>query len=73
MKPHDQFWTEEFYRYSAECRRLARLAQNPKIVPEGGVVLSYRRWANWLRDVPAQYVKLPTPRPQFVTGRQVWR
>lgn len=29
MDPHEQFWTDEFYRYSAECRRLARLARKP--------------------------------------------
>jgi hypothetical protein len=68
MNPQDQFWTEEFHRYSAECRRLARLARKPRIAPESRVALSYRHWIDWLRDVPAQYINPSARRRQVVAG-----
>ena len=30
MEPLEQFFTDEFFRYSAECRRLGRLARSPR-------------------------------------------
>jgi hypothetical protein len=30
MDPRDRFFTDEFSRYAAECRRMARLARPPK-------------------------------------------
>jgi hypothetical protein len=29
MDPHEQFFSEEFVQYAAECRRMARLARTP--------------------------------------------
>jgi hypothetical protein len=34
MDPREQFFTDEFFRYSTECRRLARLARQPPGGPE---------------------------------------
>lgn len=74
MDPHEQFWTEEFFRYSAECRRLARLARKP---PGGGArhagTVAYLHWVEWLGDIHAQYINPPTHRPQYVASRSVHR
>jgi len=42
MDPTEEFWTDEFYRYSAECRRLARLARKSPNAPEGRLAWAYR-------------------------------
>ena len=55
MNPHEQFWTDEFFRYSAECRRLARLSSKPPSAPEGNLAWAYRIYADWLSDVYREY------------------
>ena len=72
MDPHEQFWTEEFYRYSAECRRLARLAQKQPIAPESERTRVYRIYADWLSDV-SQYVYPATPRLQVAASGRARR
>ncbi|MEA2980027.1 MAG: hypothetical protein QOF09_1850 [Alphaproteobacteria bacterium] len=71
MNPHDQFATEEFFRYSAECRRLARLARKPAGGATQGLgATAYRRWADWLGDIHAGYINPPSYRPQFAATRR---
>jgi hypothetical protein len=68
MDPREQFWTDEFYRYSAECRRLARLARKPTGPPEGRLAGTYRIYADWLGDLGRYFVH-PAMRPrQLVAG-----
>ena len=57
MDPHEQFLTEEFCRYSAECRRLARLAaQATERRHASGIgAVAYRRWIEWLDEVSERY------------------
>ena len=55
MDLHEQFWTDEFYRYSAECRRLARLARKPPSAAEGRLAWAYGIFGDWLSDIRRQY------------------
>ena len=73
MDPHDQFWTEEAFRYMAECRRLARLARKPPSAAGQGAAVAYRHWIDWLGDIQAQYINPPRHRPQFAVNRLVRR
>jgi hypothetical protein len=74
MDPREQFWTEEFFRYSAECRRLARLARKP---PGGGTqhagTAAHLHWLDWLRDLQSQYINPPAHRPQYAVSRSAGR
>ena len=72
MDPSEQFLTEEFFRYSAECRRLARLARKPigRVTPGIGTV-AYLRWLEWLDKISDWSFNPPIHRPQFVAvGRR---
>ena len=62
MDPRDPF-SEESFRYAAECRRLARLARKP-IIPDSTGTVAYLRLLAWVRDVQAQYVN-KLLHPQF--------
>jgi hypothetical protein len=74
MDPREQFWTEEFFRYSAECGRLARLAQKPHNIPEGSLARLYRHTAERLGDIRHHYIAAPAQRLQFArAGRPVRR
>ena len=69
MDPLEPFLTEEFFRYSAECRRLARLARKPKGAIQANTA-EYRLWIDRLGDIYAQYIAPPlTHRPQFLANR----
>jgi len=52
MEPLDPF-SEESFRYAAECRRLARLARKP-IIPDSTGTVAYLWLLAWLRDVQTQ-------------------
>ena len=74
MDPSEQFLTEEFFRYSAECRRLARLARKPTGAVTLGIgAVAYLRWREWLDQVSEWSFNPPVHRPQFVAGRQGYR
>jgi len=53
--PREQFSTEEFLRYSAECRRMAGLARNPRDTGKHGAVPGMAPWSiervtqNWMQ------------------------
>jgi hypothetical protein len=69
MDPLEPFLTEEFFRYSAECRRLGRLAHKPNNATQGNTA-EYRLWIDWLGDIYTQYIAPPpTHRPQFLANR----
>jgi hypothetical protein len=69
MDPSEPFLTEEFFRYSAECRRLARLARKPiSVVTPGIGAVAYLRWLEWLDQVSEWSFNPPVHRPQFVAG-----
>ena len=73
MDPQELFLTDEFFRYSAECRRLARLARKPANGATQRGTAGYRLWIDWLRDVHAQYIIPLTHRPQLLAVRTVRR
>jgi hypothetical protein len=72
MDPQEPFLTEEFFRYSAECRRLARLARQPVNGATQGSA-GYRLWIDWLGDIHAQYISPLTHRPQPLVSRTARR
>jgi hypothetical protein len=47
MDPRDRFLTDEFARYSAECRRMARLARPPQTAAANSAA-SFMNSASWL-------------------------
>ena len=53
MDPRDPF-SEEAYRYAAECRRLARLARKPT-PPDSTTTVAYLRLLAWLSDVQQHF------------------
>jgi hypothetical protein len=71
MDPSEQFFTEEFFRYSAECRRLARSARGSKGVVTPGIgVVMHLRWLDWLEKL-SEWSFTPMHRPEFVvSGRR---
>ena len=73
MDPQEPFLTEEFFRYSAECRRLARLARKPANGATQASGAGYRLWIDWLRDIHAQYATPLTHRPRLVVSRTARR
>jgi hypothetical protein len=60
MNPHEQFLTEEFFRYSAECRRLARLARRPPGTEHDTGRLVHLRFVEWLGELQGRYTD-PAP------------
>jgi len=70
MNPHDDFESEESFRYAAECRRLARLGRKARTVatPDAGTAAALRSWMDWFGSVVAQYGG-PLHRPQFAASR----
>jgi hypothetical protein len=50
MDPRDELLSEEFWLYSAECRRMARLAQKRPGNPANGVQ-AYSHVMAWLADI----------------------
>ena len=56
MDPREPF-SEESFRYAAECRRLARLARKP-VTPDSTGTVAYLRLLAWVRDVQTRYVNL---------------
>ena len=67
MDPRGQPLNEEFWRYSAECRRMARLARKPLSKPTRGVQ-AYLHTVAWLEGIQRQYVNPPRHRVQFAKG-----
>jgi hypothetical protein len=58
MSQPEQFLTEDFLRYAAECRRMAHLARVPeKNAPR--MVGTLPRWADWAERLRSLY-----PQPQ---------
>jgi hypothetical protein len=72
MDPREQFLTEEFFRYSAECRRLARLARKPASAAKGRTP-TVRLWVEKFEEIFAAYLNPPAHRPQYLTSRPVHR
>ena len=70
MDPSEQFLTEEFFRYSAECRRLARLARKPRGDATLGIgAVAHRRWLEWLDNVSEWSFNPAIHLPQLVRAR----
>ena len=71
MSPHDALWTEEFGRYSAECRRMARLARGPLSAAGAGrqKVMS-RRFADRALQMWTSYVSPSVPNHILVSIRR---
>jgi hypothetical protein len=63
MNPREQFFiTDEFFRYSAECRRLARLARRPPSeIRHGNGPTLYRALVERLADIQGRTVQQPKP------------
>jgi hypothetical protein len=62
MSPYDELWTEEFGRYSAECRRMVRLARGP--LSGAGAdrqKVTFRRFANRAVQMWTSYVSPSVP------------
>ena len=57
MDPRVPF-SEESFRYAAECRRLARLARKP-VTPDNTGTVAYLRLLAWLADAQARYASAP--------------
>jgi hypothetical protein len=55
MDPRDPFHTDEFLRYAAECRRLARLARVPDEDVENKGSAAYLRSGDWMGQLRALY------------------
>jgi len=72
MDPQEVFLTDEFFRYSAECRRLARLARKPVSTPKSRTA-GLRLWIERFEEVFAAYVNPPVHRPRYITSRPVHR
>ena len=51
MEALEQFFTDEFFRYSAECRRLGRLARRPLSETSSG---KGRAWVQRLGELRRQ-------------------
>jgi hypothetical protein len=74
MDAHEPFLSEEFFRYSAECRRLARLARKPPgRSQQGRGTAAYSRFIEWVGEVQARYSSPPEYRPQLVVRRPLYR
>ena len=63
MDPRELF-SEESFRYAAECGRLARLARKP-VTPDSIGTVAYLQLLAWVRDIQAQYVSPPRLQPFF--------
>jgi hypothetical protein len=72
MDPLEPFLTEECFRYSAECRRLARLSRKPNGASQSKTA-GYRLWVAWFGDIYAQAIAPLTHRPQLVANRAARR
>jgi hypothetical protein len=53
MDPRDPF-SDESFRYAAECRRLARFARKP-VTRDSTVTVAYLGLLAWLSDARAKY------------------
>jgi hypothetical protein len=63
MNPREEFFTDEFFRYSAECRRLARLARRPPSEIRHGIGATlYRNLVERLADVHGRFIHQPNHR-----------
>ena len=63
MDPREPF-SEESFRYAAECRRLARLARKP-VIPDSTGTVAYLRLLAWGRDVQTRYMSSSRHPPFF--------
>jgi hypothetical protein len=61
MNPREQFFiTDEFFRYSAECRRLARLARRPPSEIRHGIGPTlYRALVERFADIQGRTIHQP--------------
>jgi hypothetical protein len=61
MNPREEFFiTDEFFRYSAECRRLARLARRPPSEIRHGIGPTlYRALVERLADIQGRTIHQP--------------
>jgi hypothetical protein len=74
MDPREPFSTDEFYRYCAECRRLARLAHNsPPPPPVKSLARSYQLFADWLGALRQQYQSPRLAAPQWAPASRARR
>ena len=62
MNPREEFFTDEFFRYSAECRRLARLARRPPSEIRHGIDTPYRALIERLADLHGRTFHQPKHR-----------
>jgi hypothetical protein len=62
MDSREQFFTDEFFRYSAECRRLARLARARRREPDRGV---RHAWAPLFIERLGEHIVQPLFRPAY--------
>ena len=70
MSPHDALWTEEFGRYSAECRRMARLARSPlSAAGAGRRKVTPRRFADRALQMWTSYVSPSVPNHILVSNQ----
>ena len=70
-----QFQTDEFFRYAAECSRMARLArrQENKIAP-GGPAAKWLHWVSLIREslIPPSPESLRSAALQFGMDSKAW-
>lgn len=59
MDGPQEFFTEEYFRYSEECRRLARLSGNPQQAIRRRRAAPGERVAGWLRELRGQWAPAP--------------
>lgn len=71
LDPRDEFWTAEFRRYAAECKRLASAAQPPATAVEPKRKRKLRlspRPAEWLGTIARQIHKPARRQGKLVTS-----
>jgi hypothetical protein len=68
MDPRDEFFTGEFMRYSAECRRMARFAKPPPGQPAAAGWRTYLNSTSWIALLRPADATENARRLQFATA-----
>jgi hypothetical protein len=56
MIGQEEYVTDEFFRYAAECRRMARCARPPGAARQAIRPLKAVRWREWLHALAGRYL-----------------
>jgi hypothetical protein len=74
MNVHEQFQTDEFFRYAAECKRLARLARGEQSKTAPADVATWHHRVKWIREgmTPLSFEAMRNAALQFGIDAKDW-